>query len=173
MAVALSKLDNKNDVVAIIGDGALTSGLAFEALNNAGDLDANLLVVLNDNEMSISRNVGALSNYLARILSGRAYTSVREGSKTVLSTLPPQVKHMARRWEEHMKGMVTPGTLFEELGFYYIGPVDGHNLNAGYRDAKKYARYGRSAFLACRDTKRQRLRTGGRRPMRLSWRNAI
>ena len=99
-------------------------------MNNAGDLDANLLVVLNDNEMSISRNVGAISNYLARILSGRAYTSVREGSKTVLSTLPPPVTHLARRWEEHMKGMVMPGTLFEELGFYYIGPVDGHNLNA-------------------------------------------
>ncbi len=120
----------EREVVAIIGDGALTSGMAFEALNNAGDLDANLLVVLNDNEMSISRNVGAISNYLARILSGRAYTSVREGSKTVLSTLPPPVKHLARRWEEHMKGMVMPGTLFEELGFYYIGPVDGHNLNA-------------------------------------------
>ncbi len=124
------KAKKKRDVVAVIGDGALTSGMAFEALNNAGDLDANLLVVLNDNEMSISRNVGAISNYLARILSGRAYTSVREGSKTVLSTLPPPVKHLARRWEEHMKGMVMPGTLFEELGFYYIGPVDGHNLNA-------------------------------------------
>lgn len=135
MAVAarLEGTDNagrERDVVAVIGDGALTSGMAFEALNNAGDLDANLLVVLNDNEMSISRNVGAISNYLARILSGRAYTSVREGSKTVLSTLPPPVKHLARRWEEHMKGMVMPGTLFEELGFYYIGPVDGHNLNA-------------------------------------------
>ena len=133
MAVAarLQGGDKKEtDVVAIIGDGALTSGMAFEALNNAGDLDANLLVVLNDNEMSISKNVGAISNYLARILSGRAYTSVREGSKTVLSTLPPSIKHLARRWEEHMKGMVMPGTLFEELGFYYIGPVDGHNLNA-------------------------------------------
>ncbi len=133
MAVAarLEGGDKKErDVVAIIGDGALTSGMAFEALNNAGDLDANLLVVLNDNEMSISKNVGAISNYLARILSGRAYTSVREGSKTVLSTLPPSIKHLARRWEEHMKGMVMPGTLFEELGFYYIGPVDGHNLNA-------------------------------------------
>ena len=95
-----------------------------------------MLVVLNDNEMSISRNVGAISNYLARILSGRAYTSVREGSKTVLSTLPPPVKNLARRWEEHMKGMVMPGTLFEELGFYYIGPIDGHNLNALIRTLK-------------------------------------
>ncbi|MDA8022853.1 MAG: 1-deoxy-D-xylulose-5-phosphate synthase [Gammaproteobacteria bacterium] len=136
MAVA-ARLDGAgNEVVAVIGDGALTGGIAYEALNNAGDLDANLLVVLNDNEMSISRNVGAISNYLARILSGRAYTSVREGSKTVLSTLPPPVKNLARRWEEHMKGMVMPGTLFEELGFYYIGPIDGHNLNALIRTLK-------------------------------------
>ncbi len=129
MAVAARLNDTAKEVVAIIGDGALTSGMAYEALNNAGDLDANLLVVLNDNEMSISRNVGAISNYLARILSGHAYTSVRAGSKTVLSTLPP-LKNLARRWEEHIKGMVMPGTLFEELGFYYIGPVDGHNLSA-------------------------------------------
>ena len=130
MAVAAQLERRDNEVVAIIGDGALTGGMAYEALNNAGDLDANLLVVLNDNEMSISPNVGAISNYLARILSGRAYTGVREGGKTVLSTLPPSVKHLARRWEEHLKGMVMPSTLFEELGFYYIGPVDGHNLTA-------------------------------------------
>ncbi len=129
MAVASGLNHTDNEVVAIIGDGALTGGMAFEALNNAGDLDANLLVVLNDNEMSISPNVGAISNYLARILSGHAYTSVREGSKTVLGTLPPPLKDYARRWEEHMKGMVMPSTLFEELGFYYIGPVDGHDLN--------------------------------------------
>lgn len=129
MAVAngINKVDN--EVVAVIGDGSLTGGMAFEALNNAGDLDANLLVILNDNEMSISPNVGAISNYLARILSGQTYTTVREGSKTVLSTLPPPLKDYARRWEEHMKGMVMPSTLFEELGFYYIGPVDGHDLN--------------------------------------------
>ena len=119
--------------MAIIGDGALTGGMAFEALNNAGDLDANLLVILNDNEMSISPNVGAISSYLARILSGHAYTTVREGSKTVLSTLPPLVKDYARRWEEHMKGMVMPSTLFEELGFYYIGPIDGHDLDSVIR----------------------------------------
>ncbi len=129
MAVAAGQQKSDNEVVAIIGDGALTGGIAFEALNNAGDLDANLLVILNDNEMSISPNVGAISNYLARILSGQAYSTVREGYKTVLSTLPPQVKNYARRWEEHMKGMVMPSTLFEELGFYYIGPIDGHNLN--------------------------------------------
>ncbi len=129
MAVASRIAGNDNEVVAIIGDGALSAGMAYEALNNAGDLDANLLVILNDNDMSISPSVGAISNYLARIFSGRAYTSVREGSKTVLSTLPPWMKNFARRWEEHMKGMVMPGTLFEELGFYYIGPIDGHNLN--------------------------------------------
>ena len=129
MAVAAGQKQEEREVVAIIGDGALTGGMAFEALNNAGDLDANLLVILNDNEMSISPNVGAISNYLARILSGHAYTTVREGSKTVLSTLPPPVKDYARRWEEHMKGMVMPSTLFEELGFYYIGPIDGHNVD--------------------------------------------
>ncbi len=127
MAVAAAQQGVDREVVAVIGDGALTAGMALEALNNAGDMDANLLVILNDNEMSISPNVGALSNYLARILSGRTYTSVREGSKTVLGTLPP-VKNLARRWEEHMKGMVMPSTLFEELGFYYIGPIDGHDL---------------------------------------------
>lgn len=133
MAVAARQKQEQREVVAIIGDGALTGGMAFEALNNAGDLDANLLVILNDNEMSISPNVGAISSYLARILSGHAYTTVREGSKTVLSTLPPPVKDYARRWEEHMKGMVMPSTLFEELGFYYIGPIDGHDLDTVIR----------------------------------------
>ncbi|SVA62251.1 uncharacterized protein METZ01_LOCUS115105, partial [marine metagenome] len=127
MAVA-SKLEQSNrQVVAIIGDGGLTAGQAMEALNNAGDMDSDILVILNDNEMSISKNVGALSNYLARILSGRTYTTVREGSKTVLGTLPP-MQALARRWEEHMKGMVMPSTLFEELGFYYIGPINGHDI---------------------------------------------
>ncbi|HSH30242.1 MAG TPA: 1-deoxy-D-xylulose-5-phosphate synthase, partial [Thiohalobacter sp.] len=101
---------------------------AFEALNHAGDLDANLLVILNDNDMSISPNVGALSNYFARLLSGRMYSSMREGGKRVLRNLPP-VAELARRAEEHMKGMVVPGTLFEEMGFNYIGPVDGHDVH--------------------------------------------
>ena len=136
MAVAAGQRGEEHEVIAVIGDGALTGGMAFEALNNAGDLDANLLVILNDNEMSISPNVGAISNYLARILSGHAYSTVREGSKTVLSTLPPQVKDYARRWEEHMKGMVMPSTLFEELGFYYIGPIDGHDLDTLIRTLK-------------------------------------
>jgi len=136
MAVASQQRASDREVVAVIGDGALTGGMAFEALNNAGDLDADLLVILNDNEMSISPNVGAISNYLARILSGHAYTTVREGSKTVLGTFPPPVKDYARRWEEHMKGMVMPSTLFEELGFYYIGPIDGHDIDTLIRTLK-------------------------------------
>ena len=128
MAVAATNAGSDRNVIAILGDGALSGGMAYEALNNAGNMDANLLVVLNDNDMSISPNVGAMSNYLARILSGRVYSSMREGSKTVLSTIPP-VWELAKRAEEHMKGMIMPGTLFEELGFNYIGPIDGHNLN--------------------------------------------
>jgi 1-deoxy-D-xylulose-5-phosphate synthase len=127
MAVAAGRQQQDQRVVAIIGDGALSAGMAYEALNNAGDMDADLLVVLNDNDMSISPNVGAMSNYLARILSGRVYTSMRAGSKTVLSTMRP-VWELARRAEEHVKGMLMPSTLFEELGFHYFGPIDGHDL---------------------------------------------
>lgn len=114
--------------VAIIGDGAMTAGMAFEALNHAGVLDSNLLVILNDNDMSISPNVGGLSNYLAKMLSGKLYSTVKEGSKKVLSKMP-SVWALARRAEEHTKGMVLPGTLFEELGFNYIGPIDGHDID--------------------------------------------
>ena len=127
MAIAAKQAGLQRRSVAIIGDGAMTAGMAFEALNNAGDIDANLLVVLNDNDMSISNNVGALNNYLARLLSGRFYDSVRQSGKKVLAAVPP-VKEFARRAEEHAKGMVMPGTLFEEFGFNYIGPVDGHDL---------------------------------------------
>ena len=127
MALASKQTGSDKRACAIIGDGAMTAGMAFEALNHAGDLDANLLVILNDNDMSISPNVGGLSNYLARVLSGKLYSGMREGSKKVLSTIPP-VWELARRAEEHMKGMVVPGTLFEELGFNYIGPIDGHDL---------------------------------------------
>jgi len=127
MAIASKQTGSDKRACAIIGDGAMTAGMAFEALNHAGDLDANLLVILNDNDMSISPNVGGLSNYLARVLSGKLYSGMREGSKKVLSTIPP-VWELARRAEEHMKGMVVPGTLFEELGFNYIGPIDGHDL---------------------------------------------
>ncbi len=129
MAIAAKKEGQGRKAVAIIGDGALTAGMAFEALNHAGDLHEDLLVILNDNEMSISENVGALNNHLARWLSGQLYTTIREGGKKVLSGLPP-VKELARRAEEHIKGMVIPGTLFEEFGFNYIGPIDGHDVNA-------------------------------------------
>lgn len=127
MALAAGRKGDQRKVVAVIGDGAMTAGMAFEALNHAGDLDANLLVILNDNDMSISPNVGALSNYFARVLSGRTYATVREQGKKVLNNLPP-VRELARRAEEHMKGMVVPGTLFEEMGFNYLGPIDGHDL---------------------------------------------
>jgi len=128
MAIAAKRQHSERQVVAVIGDGAMTAGMAFEALNHAGDLDANLLVILNDNDMSISPNVGALSNHLARILSGRFYQSMREGSRKVLSVMP-SMWELAKRTEEHMKGMVIPGTMFEELGFNYIGPIDGHDIN--------------------------------------------
>jgi 1-deoxy-D-xylulose-5-phosphate synthase len=128
MAIAAQKEASGRKVVAVIGDGAMTAGMAFEALNHAGDLDANLLVILNDNDMSISPNVGGMSNYLARLLSGKFYSSMRQGSKKVLQTIP-SAWELARRAEEHMKGMVIPGTLFEELGFNYIGPIDGHDLD--------------------------------------------
>ena len=119
----------RRNVVAVIGDGAMSAGLAFEALNHAGALDVDLLVVLNDNDMSISENVGALSNYFARVLSGRLYAGLRESGKRVLRRVPAAWE-LARRSEEHVKGMVLPGTMFEEMGFNYIGPVDGHDLDA-------------------------------------------
>ena len=129
MATASARQGESRHVVAIIGDGAMTAGMAFEALNHAGSLDTNLLVILNDNDMSISENVGALSNYFAAALSGRVYRHLREGGKKVLKPIPP-IWELARRSEEHLKGMVLPGTLFEELGFNYIGPMDGHDVRA-------------------------------------------
>ena len=129
MAVAAAQRGEDRRVVAIIGDGALTAGMAFEALNHAGSLPADLLIVLNDNDMSISENVGALSNYLARLLSGKVYSHLRDTGKKVLRHMPT-VWELARRSEEHFKGMVLPGTLFEEMGFNYIGPVDGHDVKA-------------------------------------------
>lgn len=128
MAVAAQLGNSERRAVAIIGDGALTGGMAFEALNNAGALDVNLLVILNDNDMSISRPVGALNNYLARLMSGRFYAAMRRGSEKMFKGMPP-VLEFAKRAEEHVKGMVTPSTLFEEFGFNYIGPIDGHDLD--------------------------------------------
>ncbi len=129
MAVAAALSDQQRRVVAVIGDGAMSAGMAFEALNHGGSLPANLMVVLNDNDMSISENVGALSNYLARVLSGKLYGQLREGGKRALRQMPT-FREFARRSEEHMKGMWLPGTLFEEMGFNYLGPVDGHDLPA-------------------------------------------
>ncbi|QQD23203.1 1-deoxy-D-xylulose-5-phosphate synthase [Venatoribacter cucullus] len=128
MAMALRARGEERQTVAIIGDGAMTAGLSFEALNHAGHEKADMLVILNDNDMSISNNVGALNKYFTRIWSSRTYSALREGSKRVLEKIPAAWE-FARRTEEHMKGMVAPGTLFEELGFNYYGPIDGHDLD--------------------------------------------
>ena len=128
MAIGAAKEGKNRKVVSVIGDGAITAGMAFEAMNHAGDVHSDMLVILNDNEMSISENVGALNNHLAQLLTGNFYTSIREGGKKVLSNVPP-IKELVRRTEEHLKGMVVPGTMFEELGFNYIGPIDGHDVN--------------------------------------------
>lgn len=128
MKVAARHTDNDRQVIAVIGDGAMTAGMAFEALNHAGELDDNVLVILNDNNMSISNNVGGLSSYFARMWASRPYNFIRSGSKRMLSRIPPALK-AAHRAEEYMKGMVSPGTLFEEIGFNYIGLVDGHDTD--------------------------------------------
>jgi 1-deoxy-D-xylulose-5-phosphate synthase len=129
MAIAAEEEQKGRKVVAVIGDGALTAGLAFEALNHAGDINKDMLVVLNDNEMSISENVGALNSHLARLLTGNFFNSIRDGGKKILSNVPP-IKELASKAEDHLKGIVTPGTIFEELGFTYIGPIDGHDVDA-------------------------------------------
>jgi 1-deoxy-D-xylulose-5-phosphate synthase len=146
MAVAAKRANLDRRAVAIIGDGAMTGGMAFEALNNAGASNANLLVILNDNEMSISPNVGALNNYFARLLSGRFYTTVKKRGGKVLEALPP-IHELARRAEEHFKGMVTPSTLFEEFGFNYVGPIDGHDLDTLIDTLKNIRRLEGPQFL--------------------------
>lgn len=128
LSESLKKTKSKYRSIAIIGDGAMTAGMAFEALNNAGSSDNNILVILNDNDMSISNNVGALNNYLAKLLSGKLYGGLKKSGKAVFAKVPP-VLELARKTEEHVKGMVIPGTLFEEFGFNYLGPIDGHDLD--------------------------------------------
>src|SRR5690606_34952050 len=128
MAIAARMQGIERKAIAVIGDGALTAGMAFEALNHAGDIKSDLLVILNDNDMSISHNVGGLSNYLARILSSPTYNHMRDSGKNALERRP-HLLELARKTEEHVKGMVSLGTLFEELGFNYIGPIDGHDLD--------------------------------------------
>jgi 1-deoxy-D-xylulose-5-phosphate synthase len=132
MAIGAAAKRERRRAVAVIGDGAMSAGMAFEALNHAGSLDVDLLVILNDNDMSISENVGAMSNYFAKVLSGKLYATLREGGKKVLRQMPT-VWELARRSEEHVKGMILPGTIFEEMGLNYIGPVDGHDLNSVVR----------------------------------------
>ena len=129
MALAAKIKGEERHVIAVIGDGALTAGMAFEALNNAGVADSNLLVILNDNDMSISPPVGALNRYLAKLLSGQCYAAAKNAGKTVLKGAPPLFE-LAKRIEEHAKGMVVPATLFEKFGFNYIGPIDGHDLDS-------------------------------------------
>ncbi|HET9331373.1 MAG TPA: 1-deoxy-D-xylulose-5-phosphate synthase [Steroidobacteraceae bacterium] len=146
MAVAAARAGSERRVVAVIGDGAMTAGMAFEALNHAGSLPADLLVILNDNDMSISENVGALSNHFARALSGRVYAHLREGGKKVLRPMPTGWE-LARRSEEHLKGMVLPGTLFEEMGFNYIGPMDGHDVKALVRTLRNVKKLRGPQFL--------------------------
>ena len=128
MAVGAAHKGEQRHVIAVIGDGAMTAGMAFEALNNADQTGANVIVVLNDNDMSISENVGALNNYLAKLMSGRFYAATKKTADKVLSATPT-VRELAKRFEEHAKGMITPSTMFEEFGFNYTGPIDGHNID--------------------------------------------
>src|SRR5438128_4088009 len=129
MAVARDLKGEKNNVIAVIGDGAMSAGMAYEAMNNAGAMNSRLIVILNDNEMSIAPPVGALSAYLARLISGRTYTSLREIGKQIAKRMPKSLEQKALRVEEYARGFLTGGTLFEELGFYYVGPIDGHNMD--------------------------------------------
>jgi 1-deoxy-D-xylulose-5-phosphate synthase len=129
MAVARDLSGEKRNVIAVIGDGAMSAGMAYEAMNNAGAMNSRLIVILNDNEMSIAPPVGALSAYLARLISGRTYTSLREIGRQIAKRMPRAVEEKALRVEEYARGFLTGGTLFEELGFYYVGPIDGHNMS--------------------------------------------
>src|SRR5471032_1311174 len=129
MAVARDLSGGKNNAIAVIGDGAMTAGMAYEAMNNAGAMESRLIVILNDNDMSIAPPVGAMAGYLARLFSGRTYRSLREVGKQLATKLPKALEIGATRAEEFARGMVTGGTMFEELGFYYVGPIDGHNMD--------------------------------------------
>jgi len=146
MAVAAKEQGVERHVVAVIGDGAMTAGMAFEALNNAEQTGANLMVILNDNDMSISENVGALNNYLAKLMSGRFYAATKKTAEKMLAKTPT-VKELAKRFEEHAKGMITPSTMFEEFGFNYTGPIDGHNIDVLVETLKNVKRLDGSQFL--------------------------
>jgi 1-deoxy-D-xylulose-5-phosphate synthase len=129
MAVARDLKGEKRNVIAVIGDGAMSAGMAYEAMNNAGATKSRLIVILNDNDMSIAPPVGAMSAYLSRLISSHSYRSIRHLANEVVKHLPAPVRQVAKRAEEYARGMMTGGTLFEELGFYYVGPIDGHNLD--------------------------------------------
>ena len=129
MAVAKKLSNNNNNVIAVIGDGAMSAGMAYEAMNNAGALRSRLIVILNDNEMSIAKPVGAMSKYLAKLLSGKIYFSLRETVKMIISAFSKRFVEKTAKAEDLLKGLVTGGTLFSELGFYYIGPIDGHDVD--------------------------------------------
>jgi 1-deoxy-D-xylulose-5-phosphate synthase len=154
MAIAAKRRGEKRHVIAVIGDGAMSAGMAFEAMNNAGIADANLLVILNDNDMSISPAVGGMNRYLARLVSSRLYAAARRAAEKVLSGVPP-LWELARRVEEHAKGMVVPSTLFEEFGFNYIGPIDGHDLDSLIPTLKNISALPGPQFLHIRTTKGQ------------------
>src|SRR5215475_2511998 len=129
MAVARDLKGEKRNVIAVIGDGSMSAGMAYEAMNNAGARKSRLIVILNDNDMSIAPPVGALSAYLSRLISSHSYRSLRHLAKDVVKHLPEPMRRLTKRAEEYARGMVAGGTLFEELGFYYVGPIDGHNLD--------------------------------------------
>ena len=140
MAVARDLAGGDNNVIAVIGDGAMSAGMAYEAMNNAGAMDSRLIVILNDNDMSIAPPVGALSGYLARLISGRTYMSLREIGMQLAHKMPKGLEKKALRVEEYARGFLTGGTMFEELGFYYVGPIDGHNLDHLLPGAEERAR---------------------------------
>ena len=159
ISVAKKLSNNQNNVIAVIGDGAMSAGMAYEAMNNAGALKSNLIVVLNDNDMSIARPVGAMSKYLANLLSGKLYFSLRETIKMIISAFSKRFSQKAGKAEDMLRNMVTGGTLFSELGFYYVGPIDGHdveNLVQIFENVKKF-KPSRPCFNSCKNSKRKRL----------------
>ncbi len=162
MAVARDFKGEKRDVIAVIGDGAMSAGMAYEAMNNAGSMDARLIVILNDNDMSIAPPVGALSAHLSRVLTSRPFLSLRHIGDEVAKHLPKRLETAARRAEELARSFVTGGTLFEELGFYYVGPIDGHNIDHLLAGPEKRPRQRREGAGAdpCRDREGARLSVG-------------